>query len=228
MPMIHFFHLDQGQQSSFCISAPVPNEFNWLVFLHENLSNPTHERMMPFDVSNLVLFQFSDSFLRNIFGKHTKETLLLNITHTQSHLLLGLMADVSRLLACWVAWKQNDRSATKSFFLPLESKECCSFPSQNSEKERERAVATITTTRFPLFSPSGYRTHHNNGLDLLETTLARSHSAREAAERGGGGQQQQQPQSPWNQKKRERKAFPHFCNSQLFFTAPLWRLLQPP
>ena len=74
--------------------------------------------------------------------------------------------------------------------MPLESKECCSFLS----KERESS-GNNNNNKISSFFPSGYRTHHNNGLDLLETTLARSHSASSL-----GGRER----SPWNQKRRER------------------------
>lgn len=72
------------------------------------------------------------------------------------------------------------------FFLPLESKECCSFLSKSlTERERESS-GNNNNNKISSFFPSGYRTHHNNGLDLLETTLARSHSAREAREPARG------------------------------------------
>ena len=68
--------------------------------------------------------------------------------------------------------------------MPLESKECCSFLSK-SLTERESS-GNNNNNKISSFFPSGYRTHHNNGLDLLETTLARSHSAREAREPARG------------------------------------------
>ena len=63
-----------------------------------------------------------------------------------------------------------------------------------SKRERESS-GNNNNNKISSFFPSGYRTHHNNGLDLLETTLARSHSASSL-----GGRER----SPWNQKRRER------------------------
>ena len=59
------------------------------------------------------------------------------------------------------------------------------FLAKALQRERESS-GNNNNNKISSFFPSGYRTHHNNGLDLLETTLARSHSAREAREPARG------------------------------------------